>query len=177
MREWLWQHKMIAIPLMIVLMAMVSVLVYAASGNAWTYGIFSTLFNLLWWGGLSYLFARESRKRKAALEERGIFLYLRYPGSRPGSLHDIWAGGTVSCEPHRILFQEVMSGTEVSLGQPAVLEVIKVSDSPKPLAGSNARHLPPGLKVLTLILPHGSVEVAADQAALEKLQQQVLHDG
>ena len=177
MREWLWQHRMAVIPLVIVLMALATLLAYRASGNTWSFGLFSTLFNLIWWGGLYYLYARAARKRKSALEKRGIFVYLRYPGSRPGSLQDMWAGGTAACQPHQIRFQEVMSGSEVSLGRPTTLDVVSVPGPPERVSGGKAGHLPPGLMVLTLTLPHGTVEIAAEPLALEKLKQQVFHGG
>lgn len=178
MREWLWQHRMAVIPLAILLMTLLSLLAYVASGNSWSFGLYSTLFNLMWWGGLYYLYARETRKRKSALEKRGIFIYLRYPGSRPGSLQDVWAGGIAACHPHQILFQEVMSGSEVSLGRPTTLDIVGVPGPPKRISVGRARHhLPPGLMVLTLALPHGTVEIAAESLAVEQLKQQVFHAG
>ena len=177
MREWFWQHRMVAIPLLIVVMALVSLLAYRSSGNTWSFGLFSTLFNLVWWGGLYFLYAREAKKRKSALEKRGIFVYLRYPGSRPGSLQDVWAGGTAACHPYQILFQEVMSGSEVPLGKPTTLDVVSVPDSPVHVAGGVAGHQPPGLMVLTLALSHGTVEIAAEPLALEKLKQLVFRGG
>lgn len=132
----------------------------------------------MWWGGLYYLYAREARKRKNALEKRGIFIYLRYPGSRPGSLQDVWAGGTAACHPRQILFQAVMSGSEVSLGSPTTLDIVGIPGHPERISGGRARHhLPPGLMVLTLALPHGTVEIAAESLALEQLNQQVFPAG
>lgn len=177
MREWLWKHRKAVFPLAIVLMASVSLLAHKASGNSWSFGIFATLFNLVWWGGLYYLYARQTRKRKTALEKRGLFVYLRYPGSRPGSLQDMWAGGTAACYPHQILFQEVMSGSDVPLGRPTTLDVVSLAGSPLPVSGGKTGHLPPGLNVLALALTHGTVEIAAEPSALERLEQQVLHGG
>lgn len=177
MREWFWQHRKVAIPLLIVVMALASLLAYKTSGNTWSFGLFSTLFNLVWWGGLYFLYARETKKRKRSLEQRGIFVYLRYPGSRPGSLRDVWAGGTATCHPHQILFQEVMSGSEVPLGKPTTLDVVSIPGPPEHVAGGKAGHLPPGLIVLTLALSHGTVEIAAEPLALEKLKQQVFPGG
>ncbi len=175
MREWLWQHRAAVIPTVIALITLGSLLAYSASGNAWTTGLFSTLFNLFWWGGLYFLYIRESRKRKSALEKRGLFVYVRYPGSRPGSLQDIWAGGTATCQPSQVVFQEVMDGTEVPLGKPTPLDVGGVSAPPRRVPGEKLRHLPPGLMVLTLNLPNSTVEIAAEPSTLEKLQQKVLH--
>ncbi len=177
MREWLWQHRAAVIPTVIVLMTLGSLLAYRASGNAWTIGLFSTVFNLVWWGGLYFLYLREARKRKSALEKRGLFVYLRYPGSRPGSLQDIWAGGTATCQANQIVFQEVMDGTEVSLGKPTTLDVVGVCTPPRRVSGDKARHLPLGLMVLTLNLPNSTVEIAAEPSTLEKLQQKVLQGG
>lgn len=165
---------MAVIPVAIALMALMSLLAYMASENSWSFGLFSTLFNLVWWGGLYSLYARETRKRKKALEKRGIFVYLRYPGSRSGSLQDMWAGGTAACQPDQILFQEIMSGSDVPLGKPTTLDVLSIVGAPGAVSGGKMRQLPPGLKVLTLTLPHGTVEIAAEPLVLEKLKQQVL---
>lgn len=73
---------MAVIPLIIAMVALVSLLACRASGNTWSFGLFSTRFNILWQGGLYYLYAREAMKRKTALEKRGIFVCLRCPGSR-----------------------------------------------------------------------------------------------
>lgn len=174
MREWVWKHRMAAFPLAVVLMTFVSLLAHRASGNTWSYGIFSTLFYFVWWGGLYYLYARQTRKRKNVLATRGIFVYLRYPDSRPGSLQDMWAGGTAICHPHQIVFQEVMSGSDVPLGRPITLDILGPAGPPQSVSGGKSRRIPPGLRVLVLALPHGTVEIAAEPAALEELEQQVL---
>lgn len=164
-------------PVAIVTVALLSILVYWASGTPWPLALSTTLFNALWWAGLACLYMREARKRKRALEKQGIISYIRYPGSRPGSLQDRWAGGTATCQPHRIVFQEVMSGTDVSLGTPTTLDVVSVEGPPRPVTGHMTSYLPPGMKVMTLALAHGTVDMAAAPADLAIVEQQLLHDG
>lgn len=163
-------------PAAIVLMFLVTLIAYTASGKSSSIGLIAALFNLAWWGGLSYLHSRASRKRKMSLEKRGLFVYLRYPGSRPGSLQDIWAGGTAVCQPNQVVFQEVMDGTEVPLGKPTTLDVVGVSAPPRRVSAEKAHRLPPGLMVLTLNLPNSTVEVAAESPTLEKLQQKLFKE-
>lgn len=79
MRERLWQHRMAAMPVAIVTVALLSVLVYKAIGSPWPLALSTTLFNAPWWAGLSYLYVRTARKRKRASEKRGIISYIRYP--------------------------------------------------------------------------------------------------
>ena len=167
---------MAAYPLAIVLVASVSLLVYWTNTTLWPRAVFTTLFNLVWWAGLYYLYVRQARKRKRALEKRGIFVYIRYPGSRPGSLQDRWAGGTAACHPHQVMFQEVMSGTDVSLGKPATFDAVSLVGPPRKVTGGMPSHLSPGLRVLTLALAQGTVEIAAEPSALATLEQEVFRD-
>lgn len=70
-----------------------------------------------------------------------------------------------------------MSGSDVSLGRPTTLEVVSAPGPPERVSGGKEGHLPPGLMVQTLALPHGTVEIAAEPLALDKLQKLVLQDG
>lgn len=153
-----------------------SLMVYSASETPWPFPLFTTLLNIVWWAGLSYLYVRQARKRKRTLEKQGVFVYIRYPGSLPGSLQDRWAGGTAASHRHRLVFQEVMSGTDVSLGMPATLDVVSLVGPPQRVTGGTTSHLPPGLSVLTLVLAHGTVEIAAEPPALATLEHQMLED-
>ncbi|MHA7306048.1 hypothetical protein ACX80E_12510 [Arthrobacter sp. TMN-49] len=177
MREWLWQHRMATIPLAIVLMALVSLLAYWASGFSWPAPLFLTLFNALLWAGLFCLYVRKARIRKRTLERQGIISYIRYPDSQLGSLQDRWAGGTATCKPYQITFQEVMSGTDISLGTPTTLDVVSVAGRPGPVTGGMRSYLPLGMKVMSLALTHGTVEIAAAPLDLAILEQQLLDDG
>lgn len=60
------------------------------------------------------------------------------------------------------------------LGRTTTLDVVSLAGSPQPVSGGKTGHLPPGLRVLTLALTHGTVEIAAEPSTLE---QQVLHGG
>lgn len=103
--------------------------------------------------------------------------HLLHPGSRPGSLQDRWAGGTATCQPHQMVFQEVMSGTDVSLGAPTTLDVVSVRGPARPVTGRMTSYLPPGMKVMTFALAHGTVDMAAAPADLAIVEQQLLHGG
>lgn len=198
MREWFWRHRTATIPLAIVLVASAGFFAYLASGTNWPPALFMTVFNALLWTGLFWLNARAARKRRKSLEARGIIAFIRYPGSRPGSLDDVWACGTADCQPRTIIFQEIMSGTDVPLGKPVRLDVVSVagrqgtsghvtsghSTSGHRTSGHRtsghvtsghgpANILPPGLNVLTLVLARGTVDIAAEPSALARIEQEV----
>ncbi|MGP9502358.1 hypothetical protein ACT3TS_09105 [Specibacter sp. AOP5-B1-6] len=173
MREWFWRHRTAAIPLAIVLVASAGFFAYLASGSNWPPALFMVVFNVLLWTGLFWLNARAARKRRKSLEARGIIAFIRYPGSRPGSLDDVWACGTADCQPRTIIFQEIMSGTEVPLGKPVRLDVVSVAGTQGTSGHGPANILPPGLKVLTLALTRGTVDIAAEPSALARIEQEV----
>lgn len=173
MREWLWRHRMAAFPCVIVLGASAAFLVSLASGTPWPLALVIVLVNAMWWGGILYLIVRAARKRTRTLEEQGIIVYIRYPGSRPGSLGDVWAGGTANFHPGQIVFQETMAGTDVPLGKPTKLDIVATAGHLRPDASGRASHLPPGLGVMTLALASGTVEIAAEPSALARLEQEV----
>lgn len=193
MREWFWRHRTATIPLAIVLVASAGFFAYLASGTNWPPALFMTVFNALLWTGLFWLNARAARKRRKSLEARGIIAFIRYPGSRPGSLDDVWACGTADCQPRKIIFQEIMSGTEVPLGKPVRLDVVSVAGRQGTSGHVTSGHstsghrtsghvtsghgpaniLPPGLNVLTLVLARGTVDIAAEPSALARIEQEV----
>ncbi|MBP3044022.1 hypothetical protein KKR91_05290 [Arthrobacter jiangjiafuii] len=177
MREWIWRHRAVVFPLAALLATAAVLLILRANGTPWQMAVFFTLFNSLWWFGLLYLYLRRDQTRKSALEKQGTLVYLRYPGSQPGSLQDRWAGGIAASRPGKILFQEVMSGTDVTLGSPTEIDVLDRAGPPRPVTGDVAHQLPPGLKVLTFAMVHGTVEIAAEPLALATLEQHVLQSG
>lgn len=65
-----------------------------------------------------------------ALFGAGIIAYIRHPGSRPGTLGDLWAGGTASCHRGQLIFQEAMSRTDIELGSPTKFDVVAATDVP-----------------------------------------------
>lgn len=178
MREWLWRHRTLMLPLAAVLLVSGGLLVLRISGTPWPRALFSSLWNSLLFVGVLYLYFRRERQRKTTLAKQGSPAHLRYPGSRPGSLQDRWAGGIVSCRPGRIMFQEVMSGTAVPLGAPKEVEILDRTGPPRAAPPDAARHqLPPGVQVLTFRTPRGPVELAAEPPVLAALEQQVLQSG
>lgn len=174
MREWIWRHRAVAFPLAALLAIATPLLIFRANGTPLQMSAFLALFNGLWWLGPLYLYLRRDQTRKRALEKQGTLVYLRYPGSRPGSLQDRWAGGVAASRPGKILFQEVMSGTDVTLGLPTEIEILDRAGPPRSVTHDMARQLPPGLKAQTFTMAHGMVEVAAEPSALAALEHHVL---
>lgn len=177
MREWFWRHRLVSVLAAVVLANVAGLAVYRASGTPWPIALFNTVINVLLFAGVTYFYWRQDRNRRDALNKQGTLVYLRYPGAPEGSLQDRWAGGTAAVQARQILFQEIMSGTDAPLGQPAKLEVLGSAGPPRPPSRGGSHLLPPGLRVLTLTLHQGTVEIAADPADLARLEQLVLQGG
>lgn len=59
---------------------------------------------------------------------------------------------------------------------PTTLDVVSIAGPPRAVASGMTGYLPLGMKVLTLALNHGTVDIAAAPSALATLEQQLLHD-
>lgn len=108
-----------------------------------------------------------------ALFGAGIIAYIRHPGSWPGTLGDLWAGGTASCHRGQLIFQEAMSRTDIELGSPTKFDVVAATDVPRQATTDKTNPLPSSLVVQTLILSEGTVEIAAEPAALARIEQEI----
>lgn len=97
MREWLWRHKMVVVPVPTVLMALGPVPTLGVSSGSWSLELTASLLNLAWWRGLYCLHARLPQKRKSAYKSRA-------------SSKDMLAIGSAACQRHQIVFQELISG-------------------------------------------------------------------
>lgn len=173
MKEWIQQHRVGAaisgLSVLIVAQAWTSL----AIGFTWSDAVLRILLNAVMGAGFLYLVVRHDRKQKAALATQGILAHVRHPGSRPGSLEDLWAGGTVKCSPGQLVFQEAMSGTAIPLGKPVKFDVVAVTDEPRPATSGKANALPANLTIQTFALPGGTVEVAADAVSLATINQEL----
>lgn len=125
-------------------------------------------------GGMFYLFLRSDSKRRRSLQKQGFVTYLRHPGSRPGSLEDLWAEGTVKCEPGQIIFQEVALNSDIPLGKPKIFDVTGLTDSPAPVPAASSYLLPFGARTLTFTLAQGAIQLAAEPSVLDEIKNQVI---
>ena len=169
MKDWLRQHLVSAVLIGLAVLAVLQVGVSLAIGTSLQDAINRIVINAVMGGGLLYLVLRHERAQKAALATQGIPAYIRRPGSRPGSLEDLWAGGTISCQPGLIVFQEAMAGTAVPLGTPKTFDVVSVAHESRHPSGSQAKQLPPKSFVQTFALAKGTLDIAANDAALESI--------
>ncbi|MCX2749654.1 hypothetical protein OOZ51_17830 [Arthrobacter sp. MI7-26] len=177
-RDWIWLHRKLLLPWFLAVTAVVVFLVSLATGVPWPRALFMVVFNIGWWAAVWFLLMRAQMKRKSALDEQGIsIVHIRYPGSAPGSLGDLWAGGIARCGPGKIVFQETMDGTDVPLGRPKTLDVVELTQQPELADRTHHRHLFPGWSVLRLTLAKGELEVAAEPQVLAKVTQEVLGTG
>ena len=166
MKDWIQQHLVSAVLIGLAVLAVLQVGVSLAIGTSLQDSVNRILINAVVGGGLLYLVVRHERTQKTALATQGIPAYIPRPGARPGSLDDLWAGGTISCQPGLILFQEAMAGTAVPLGKPKKFDVVSVTHDPRHASGSEAKQLPPKLSMQTFALVKGTLEIAAEAAAL-----------
>lgn len=173
-REWLRQHRVVALPVVAVLGgSATSIAVAFALGEDLRSALGRTFGLSLAWGGLFYLFLRHDRKRIRSLEKQGAVAYLRHPGSRAGSLDDLWAEGTVTCEPGQIIFQEVALNSDMPLGKPKIFGVTGVTGPPTPVTEARSYLLPPSARTLTFRLAYGTIQLAADPLVLAKIKDEV----
>lgn len=143
-------------------------------GVSWPRALSSVLSNMVGWAVVWFFAARAQTRRTKAFDAQGLMvLHIRYPGSRPGSLDDLWAVGSARCDPGKIVFQETMAGTDVPLGKPKTLDVVEVTERLQPVDRNRHGQPPPGREILRLALVNGEVEIAAEPAALAKMEQEV----
>lgn len=173
-RDWLWLHRKLLLPWFLSVTAVVVFIVSLLIGVPWPRALFMVVFNIGWWAAVWILLTRAQMNRKSALDEQGItIVHIRYPGSAPGSLGDLWAGGTARCGPGTIVFQETMEATDIPLGRPKKLDVVKETQQPEPADRTQHRHLLPGRSILRLTLAKGEVEIAAEPRVLAKVREEV----
>lgn len=173
MKDWLRQHRAGVFLSGLALLAVTQFWVFLAIGTPWPDAAASTLVNALFGAGFLYLVVRHDRKQRMSLEKQGIIAYIRHPGSRPGTLGDLWAGGTASCHGGQLIFQEAMSGTDIALGNPTKFDVVAATHVPRQATTDKSNPLPSSLVVQTLILSDGTVEIAAEPAALARIEQEI----
>lgn len=176
MNNWIQQHRVSAALSGLTVLIVAQLWVSLATGTTLREAVARIVPNAAMGAGFLYLVVRYDRQQKASLATRGILVHVRHPGSRPGSLDDLWAGGTATCSRGQLVFQEAMSGTDIALGMPVTFDVVAVTDEPRAATSDKANSLPVNLKVQTFSLPAGTLEVAADAALLARINRE-LFDG
>ncbi|AIY00179.1 hypothetical protein ART_0580 [Arthrobacter sp. PAMC 25486] len=173
MKDWIQQHRVSAALSGLTVLIAAQLWVSVVIGTTWSDALLRILINAVMSAGFLYLVVRYDRRQKASLATQGILVHVRRPGSRPGSLDDLWAGGTATCSRGQLVFQEAMSGTDISLGKPVKFDVVAVTDEPRNATRAKSNPLPANLTIQTFVLPGGTVQVAADADSLARINEEV----
>ncbi|WJH22953.1 hypothetical protein [Pseudarthrobacter defluvii] len=112
----------------------------------------------------------------ANLDEPGRFvIFLRFPGSSPGSLSSTWQAGIASPGPGRIDFQPTIHDELIPIGRSKALTGVRATESPPRKANRHdgKQEVPLDFHVISLDSDRGVIEIAATPATLQNLQRVV----
>ena len=173
MKGWIQQHRVGTAIGGLTMLIVAQLSVSVAIGFTWSEALARTAVNAVTGAGFLYLVVRYDRKQRASLAKQGLLVHIRHPGARPGSLDDLWAGGSATCSPGQLIFQEAMAGTDIPLGKPVTFDVVAVTDEPRHATSEKLNPLPVRLQVQTFASAGGTIEVAADAASLAYICEEV----
>ena len=134
----------------------------------------AVFYALLIGGGVFFLTTFPTGTVK--LDEPGKFvIFLRFPGSSPGSLNSTWQVGIASPGPGQIDFQPTIHDELIPSGRSKALTGLRVMESPPRKANRHdgKQEVPLDFQIISLTSDRGVIEIAASPAALRNLQRVV----
>lgn len=172
MKEWARQHPYLAMAIGYVLFFVFATAVWMAVGrhSLADSAITAFVWTLGYWL-LAVFGIRRSRKTKARLEENGqIMAYIRYPGSRPGSLSSIWNQGIATPSAGSIHFQPAVYDTLEPSGRATTIKVQGLLPGRRKVSGKDRKYIQVyGIEAMTVLTDEGNVEIAAHPESLDRL--------
>lgn len=176
MRTWARHHPYAALAVGYIVFFLISTAIWLAfhDGNLADAAAGAGMNTLVYWL-LAIFHIRNLRRTAARLRARGqVRVFIRYPDSRPGSLSAIWNQGIATPAAGLLEFQPAVYDNLEASGRPTTLRIHEVQPERRKVTGKDRKYLTGfGIRALTLLTDHGTVEVAANPESLDRLAETV----
>jgi len=176
MRKWGGMHP--ALRAVLVGAAACAVILAAGliAGESLEDAIANAVFYALMIGGGVFFLTKRFPTAAEKLDEHGtLVIFLRFPGSPPGSLSSIWRMGIARPGAERIDFQPIVDDTLIPNGRSKALTGLGAAAIPtrKTDRHDHQQDVPLDFQILTLDSDDGVIEIAASRATLQKIERAV----